>query len=273
MRELGKGVRQLNRVLAAQGAVRPQTHALAPARRFFAVLLIDVAATVVGDLSMDVRGFGVGVSLYAGALVACLTYALRARSPSERNVALALMIVPLTRLTRLAAAVPDASPLTWYVLGGIGLGTSVVAIGRATGQSIPQLWRLPRPFPAAVAMVSGILVGAVMAAVQPLPMQRSGDPLDNVLTIMVLIIFVAFAEQHLIRGMLQRPIAAALPRWLGALVVVGLATLIYAPLGGVALAVIAVWQVVLTWSFATSPSVIPSFVGHSLALVMMVMLV
>jgi uncharacterized protein len=208
-----------------------------------------------------------GIVLYAGILIVALTqYASRPTSPG-RGILPALALVPLLRIQSLVMPIEDVPRILWYVLAGVPVLLAIALTARALQLSPGSLGlRLPQtPWPDLMAAASGIPLGLIAYRVS-LGAQPIVDAGDLIVTVTVLVIFVAFLEELLFRGLLQR-LAADISTPAGPVIV----TIIYATLfissySITLIALMATAGAIFAWAVHRGSSLIGVTIGHGLIL-------
>jgi membrane protease YdiL (CAAX protease family) len=174
------------------------------------VLAVAGAALIVAaELVLAVVGVVPGViCLAAVAFVLLNAEALQPRAALPALMAL----VPMLAIIGAAVSTRDVAQSYWYALAGAPVLAAVWAVGRAT----PVSWSvlairgvdLRAQLPIALA---GIPLGAIAYAIlRPAPLVRDVTSFRFVVAVVILVVFVAFAEELLFRGVLQQAAEAAL---------------------------------------------------------------
>jgi CAAX protease family protein len=179
-------------------------------------LLVYGGFILLGEAILVLVNVTVGILLQAAILVAVVSHNSFARPPRDPQLPV-LGLVPLIRLLSIAMPIPDAAPITAYVLVGAPALLGVVLSARAIGVSRSELG-LGRPtsvLESAMIASIGLPLGLVARSIGgPSPL-AVGD-VNPLLFVAVLLPFVVLLEELVFRGLLQR-VATTRSRLLGIL--------------------------------------------------------
>jgi membrane protease YdiL (CAAX protease family) len=178
-------------------------------------------------------GLGPGLACYALLLLALVTHCtaltfasdrerlarfgggqLPAELEAFRRLLAALALVPLLRILSLAMLVRTAPQAYWYLMSGAPLLLATLMTARAFHVSPARLGlgaaNLSRQ---AVIALSGIpLAGLAFVAGRPKPLLSTNDLRSTVAAVLVLVVFSAFLEELLFRGVIQGALAKVFER-------------------------------------------------------------
>jgi uncharacterized protein len=187
-----------------------------------------VAGIAAAETILVFGGLGVGLACYAFLLLALVTHCTMltfasdrerlarldgARLPAEmdafRRLLAVLALVPLLRILSLAMVVRTTPQTYWYLMSGAPLLLAAVMTARALDISPARLGLgKANASTQAVIGLSGIpLAGLAFIAGRPKPLLSVFDLRSAVAAGIVLVVFSAFLEELLFRGMIQGALA------------------------------------------------------------------
>jgi CAAX protease family protein len=229
------------------------------------------AAIAAAEGAVAVGRPDIGVAVHGLVFVALLHHHLRTtrdrvidadRQARGSDVLVALMLIPLLRMSSLAMPLPDMSVFTTYTLVGIPVFVATVLAARML-RTVDLRSQLLRSSDQLAVVVAGIPLGlAAYAIARPEPLH--GRPIDIVLGSAGLVIFSAATEELLFRGVLQATLYARFGR-IGVVGSVALFTSVYLgarPLGYVLFA--AVLGSLYSWYAASTRSLLGVVVSHAI---------
>lgn len=182
-----------------------------------AVLSAGTAAAVlvVAELCLLVGGLVAGAAAWSGALVALLVLAAVRGDRPDGRLAVALAVVPILRLASLALPAIIVPVPFWYVLIAVPAFAAIALAARFLRLRPADLGLRPTSVrDTAVLAAAGVPLGLaawVIAEADPLPAGTSN--VDLVLLSIAVIVFGAFLEELLLRGLVQRVAGELLGDW------------------------------------------------------------
>ena len=171
-----------------------------------------IAAICAAELVVDLVHIGIGALLQALVLVAIVILQARTGRPTNRRALVPLALVPLLRLLSLTVPLPGVPVTYWVAIVGAPLLGAGLLAARAAGLGPRQLGLTRGSFgPQAAVMLFGVPVGLGAALVAPdapwIVESASAGQLVGVL--LVLVVFVAFTEELIFRGVIQGGLGTA----------------------------------------------------------------
>ena len=167
-------------------------------------LLVYGSVIILAEAILVLVNVALGVLLQAAILIAVVSHNAFARPPRDPQLPV-LGLVPLIRLLSIAMPIPDAAPITAYVLVGAPALLGVLLIARAIGASHTELG-LGQPTslvqPALIATI-GLPLGLVARSVGGLSAVATGG-VHPLVFVAVVVPFVVLLEELVFRGLLQR---------------------------------------------------------------------
>lgn len=145
-----------------------------------------------------------GLILHVVVLLGCAFEYLRRPAEPSRRVLMALALIPVSRLLGLTMPLANLPPWSWYALAGAPLiaGASLMTMRLHLWERIGLAGRAnPRVDVAAIA--TGLALGFVAGALGAGP-RLDGAMGEGIATALALLVFVAFPEELIFRGLLQR---------------------------------------------------------------------
>ena len=165
-----------------------------------------VAAIAMAEVTVAYGRPLVGAGLHAGILVLLLVQLLRQEASPFRRAWQALLLLPLMRIVSLAVANPLLPALYWYSLAGLPLLATAALAARQLGVSGERLGlQMHARRPQALIGLGGIPLGAVgYAIMRPESIVSELNWLEATLGLAGLVVFSAFLEEFIFRGLLQQ---------------------------------------------------------------------
>jgi membrane protease YdiL (CAAX protease family) len=180
-----------------------------------AALLVGTLAAgllLVAELALLLGGLVPGTVAHAIALLGLIGLGRARWDRPEGRLCLALAVVPVLRLASIALPAVILPEYTWYVMIGIptflaiGIAARVLALRPADLGIRSTPWR-----EVAVLAVAGVALGLAGFVIgEPAPPPAGISIAEIVLTSLVLVLFGAFLEELLLRGLVQRVAAELL---------------------------------------------------------------
>lgn len=173
--------------------------------RLIPLLLILYLVAIAGVEALGIWTWPVlGALGHAGLILLLLTQCITVNR-EERPALLALVLLPLLRLLSLVMPVPATPQIYWYAYIGIPLLLGVGLVLRSLGLTVAEVGLLPgswrRQLPIAL---SGLPLSVVaFLLVRPTPVTIHLQWYDLVFASLVLVVFTAFTEEIIFRGVLQ----------------------------------------------------------------------
>ena len=146
-----------------------------------------------------------GLILHVVVLLGCAFEYLRRPAEPSRRVLMALALIPVSRLLGLTMPLANLPPWSWYALAGAPLiaGASLMTfrlgLRERIGLAAPANPRLD-----ITAIATGLVLGFVAGALGAGPRLGDGAVGEGIVTALALLVFVAFPEELIFRGLLQR---------------------------------------------------------------------
>lgn len=160
----------------------------------------------------------VGVVCHGAILVALLTQSAFAAESGQRNLTLALGLVPLIRIVSLSLPLVQVPQIYWYPLIYAPLLAATVAVMWITGLKANDVGLVSRewPFQILVGITSGLAYGILEYMIlRPEPLV-TGLTLQQIwLPAVILLAGTGFVEELMFRGVLQRLAEPAMGSWGG----------------------------------------------------------
>jgi membrane protease YdiL (CAAX protease family)/transcriptional regulator with XRE-family HTH domain len=157
----------------------------------------------------------VGVTLHALLLLGLMICTAQARREEDRQLALALVLMPIIRLLSLALPLPRLPQMAWYPVIAIPLLIATYMIVRQLGVSRHDLGLRLGVVPLQLALaLGGLGIGALEYLIL-WPQPQSAHFSWNVflLSSLSLVLFTGFSEELIFRALIQRLALPALGRW------------------------------------------------------------
>lgn len=160
----------------------------------------------------------VGVVCHGMILIALLVQSTFILEPPQRNLLLALSLVPLIRITSLSLPLTELPQIYWYPLIYAPLLAATAVVMRIVGLSVKDVGLVSRdwPFQILVGVASGLAYGGLEYMIlRPEPLVTSFTLQQIWLPAIILLVATGFVEELIFRGVLQRLAEPAIGSWMG----------------------------------------------------------
>ena len=171
-----------------------------------------VAAICAAEVVLVFVHIGLGVLLHAIVLGAILYLQARRSRPVDRGTLVPLALVPLLRILSLTMPLPGLAPMFWTGLVGVPLAVGAVLAARTVGLGRVELGLRPTPWLPQVAIAALGLPAGFLAWLTGGPnglVQEGATPLEIFVAALLLVLFVAFLEEFVFRGVIQAGLSRA----------------------------------------------------------------
>jgi LysM repeat protein len=148
-------------------------------------------------------------------LLALLGHSALASAPRQRDLLMALAIVPVLRLLSLSMPLSDYRQVYWYVIVGVPLMAATWLAVRMLRLRREDIGLAPGRLPQQLLIsLTGLVFGmGEYFILRPDPLVDTLTLQDALLPALILLVMTGLAEELLFRGVLQRVCLRALPRW------------------------------------------------------------
>ena len=190
---------------AATGAV-PRERVQSDEVRDDRLIPFVIAGICAAELVLQFVHVGVGAFLHAMALVCVLILQGHAGNLTNRRALAPLALIPLLRLLSLTAPLPGVPVPYWPAIIGVPLLVAGALAARSAGLGRRQIGLVGEaPFATVRIGLLGIPlgVGAWLCGPEIPWFAGAGDPFERGLIAVTLVVFVAFGEEFLFRGVIQ----------------------------------------------------------------------
>jgi uncharacterized protein len=178
-----------------------------------------IAITYLGSIGMTeyilfYLSVTLGLALYFTILIALTFHSTLTRIEEQRNLLLALGLVPLIRIVSSVISIIDIPAIILYILIGIPVFTCIYILTRHLKYTLYEIGLNIRNFLVQVVItVSGIGLGILDYLILKPDVIAQGSLIQLILSGLVLLIFSGFMEELIFRGILQR--ASSILGWWG----------------------------------------------------------
>ncbi len=165
---------------------------------------------------------GWGLVLHAILLLALLNHhlftevgSMEGRRPATATMAMALALIPLLRLLSVAMPLRNVDEIYWYALVGAPLlfAMAMVARGTGLGERVGTLLRTASWRAVAVGAAAGVPLGLLAYSAAGAPALDAGSAWKTALLApLLLVVFSAFLEEVLFRGLLREALLPVVGR-------------------------------------------------------------
>lgn len=165
-----------------------------------------IAGICAAELVLQFVHVGIGAGLHALALALVLMLQGQAGNLTNRRALAPLALIPLLRLLSLTAPLPGVPVPYWPAIIGVPLLVAGALAARSAGLSRRQIGLVGEaPLATVLIALLGIPlgVGAWLSGPEIPWFVGAGDPLERGLIALTLVVFVAFGEEFLFRGVIQ----------------------------------------------------------------------
>jgi len=171
-----------------------------------------LTALALVELLLLSSGLLAGALAHGALLLMLIAHYVAAPGVGYRRLLLPLALPSLMRLIGLAVPVVSTPQTIWLVTAGTPILVAAVLCARAVGGVRPSMLGWPRDPLAQLAVAAGGLMHGLLAylVLRPGPIIAQLEPAQVALASVILIVFVAFTEELIFRGVIQSVAAETL---------------------------------------------------------------